>query len=362
MEGNCSCGRQNDIIRYKGGIIIDKIYGVALIGCGQMGAVHMDHIYYKDNVSVKCVCDKIESRAIGFQKRYGSERIETDAIRAICYDDIDIVIIATYPSTHLELLKCCLEHNKHVICEKPITTNLADGEQFVKLVKNNPNCKVLIGHILRHNKTYNTVAQMIRNDAIGNPIIIRMAQNHHTMNWDRYLELIKETSPVIDCGVHYMDVMQWFTGEKIVKVSGIGSRTENDIPKDKYNYGLVTAQLSGGSVGYYEAGWANTMSSDNLKEFVGPKGSIKIIYKKDRQTHQEEGDLIEYYKYPEKKYEMINIQSERKPTDVQFDHLISMIEHDTPAFPDIDEVFESFKVTLKADKIIKDSLHDWGNL
>ena len=170
------------------------------------------------------------------------------------------------------------------------------------------------------------------------------------------MELIKETSPRIDCGVHYMDVMEWFTGERITDVSGIGSRTESDVPQDKYNYGLVTVRMSGGSVGFYEAGWSNTMSSENLKEFIGPKGRIKIIYQKDRQTHQEEGDLIEYYKYPEKKYEIINIQSERKPTDVQFDYLIDMIENNTPAFPSIDDVFESFKITLEADRIIKESL------
>ena len=194
---------------------------------------------------------------------------------------------------------------------------------------------------------------MIKNGAIGSPIIIRMSQNHHTMNWERYLELIKETSPIIDCGVHYIDVMQWFTGENIVDVNGIGQRTESDVPEDKYNYGLITVKLSGGSIGYYEAGWSNSMSSDNLKEFVGPKGRIKIIYREGRQTHQEEGDLIEYYKYPERTYEMINVVSNRKPTDAQFDHLVKMIEENVSAQPDIDDVFSSFEIALKADAALK---------
>ncbi len=330
-----------------------KVYGVALIGCGQMGAVHLEHIYYKDNVNIKCVCDLNAEKAELFKRRFGAERTETDIAQCVSAPDVDIVIIATYPSTHLEILKICVENKKHVICEKPIATNRADGEEFVRLVKDNPECKVLIGHILRHNHTYKIVADMIQSGAIGSPMIMRMAQNHHTMNWERYLALIKETSPIIDCGVHYMDVMQWFSGEKIVSVSGIGQRTEADVPEDKYNYGLITVKLSGGSVGYYEAGWSNTMSSDNLKEFIGPKGSIKIIYRKDRQTHQEEGDLIEYYKYPEKKYEIINVESERKPTDLQFDCLVDMIEKGAEAVPTIDEVFASFDITLRADDYIR---------
>lgn len=332
-----------------------KPYGVALIGCGQMGAAHMENIYYKENVHIRSVCDVNAEKARLFMKKYNADRMETDVSRCIRDDGVDIVICAAWPSAHLDILRECLAHGKHVLCEKPITTNLADGEEFVRLVKENPSCKVLVGHILRHNHTYNLVADMIHNGAIGRPVVLRMAQNHHTMNWERYLELIRETSPIIDCGVHYIDVMQWFTGEKITKISGIGLRTEPDVPEGKYNYGLITVRLSGGSVGYYEAGWSNTMSSDNFKEFIGPRGRIRIIYRKDRQTHQEEGDLIEYYKYPEKTYEMINIEGKRKPTDAQFDCLVRMIEENAPANPTIDEVFDSFRLAVEADQIIRKS-------
>lgn len=330
-----------------------KIYRVALIGCGQMGAVHLENIYYKENVQISCVCDLNLQKAEIFKRKYNAQRITDDIDSCIKSKDVDIVICATYPSSHLDILRKCIDAGKHLVCEKPITTNLNDGREFVRLVKENPHIKVLVGHILRHNRTYQKAAEMIKGGAIGSPIIMRMSQNHHTMNWDRYLELIKQTSPIIDCGVHYLDVMQWFTGEKITEVNGIGQRTEEDVPEDKYNYGLITVKLSGGSIGFYEAGWANSMSSDNLKEFVGPKGRIRIIYREGRQTHQEEGDLIEYYKYPERTYEMINVVSNRKPTDVQFDRLISMIENGALAEPSIDDVLSSFEIALKADVLIR---------
>ncbi|MDD6485144.1 MAG: Gfo/Idh/MocA family oxidoreductase [Clostridiales bacterium] len=328
-----------------------KTYKTALIGCGQMGAVHMEHIYYKENIEISCVCDTNPKRAAEFMRRYGARRIETDPKK--CIEDADIVIIATYPSSHLSLLRLCLNEGKHVICEKPIAQNREDGEEFVELVKAHPECKVLVGYILRHNHTYKKAAQMIRSGAIGKPVIMRMAQNHHTMDWARYLRLIKESSPVIDCGVHYMDVMQWFTGERIEEVSAIGARTEADVPPGRYNYGLVTVKMSGGSIGYYEAGWSNTMSSENLKEFIGPKGRIRITYQKDRVQNSEEGDLIEYYKYPEKEYISINVNCDRKPAGEQLDYLIEMIEHDIPAVPQMDEVAQSFKAVLDADECIR---------
>ncbi|MBR2860853.1 MAG: Gfo/Idh/MocA family oxidoreductase [Clostridia bacterium] len=330
-----------------------KIHNIALIGCGQMGAAHLDDIYFKENVCITYVCDLDVQRAELFKRKYNAKSIITDYKECIAKDDVDIVICATYPSTHLDILKECIKHNKNLLCEKPITSDLESGKEFVRLVKENPQIKVLIGHILRHNTTYNMVRDMIFDGAIGSPIIMRMAQNHHTMNWQKYLGLIKETSPLVDCGVHYIDVMRWFTGAEIVSVSGVGLRTDEEVPKDKCNYALMTAKLSDGSVGYYEVGWANTMSSDNLKEFIGPKGRIKLVYRKDRQTHQEEGDLIEYYKYPEKTYQLINVDSKRKPTGKQLDCLIDMIENGADANPTIDEVWRSFEIAQEADAIIR---------
>ena len=277
-------------------------YNVALIGCGQMGAAHLDDIYYKENVKVTYVCDLSSDRAEIFKRKYNAEHTISDYRECIAKPDVDIVIAATYPSTHLAILKECIAHGKHLICEKPIAADIEEGREFVKLVKENPQIKVLVGYILRHNTTYNKVRKMIKSGAIGSPVIMRMVQNHHTMNWQKYLNLIKEASPIVDCGVHYIDVMRWFTGAEVTEVSGVGLRTDEQVPEDRFNYGIMTAKLSDGSGGYYEAGWANTMSSDNLKEFVGPKGRIRLVYRKDRQTHQEEGDLIEYYKYPEKQY------------------------------------------------------------
>lgn len=331
----------------------DNRYGVALIGCGQMGAAHLDDIHCKDNVILRYVCDINKDRAYDFMHRYHAQKFTVDYLECITDPEVDIVIIATYPSTHLMILKECLKNKKHVLCEKPMTTTLEEAEQFAELVNANPDCKVLVGHILRHNITYNRVRQMIQDDAIGSPLIMRMVQNHHTMDWNKYLSLIKDTSPLIDCGVHYIDVMQWFTGSKISSVSGIGLRNEPDVPIDKCNYELMTVTLEDGSIGYYEVGWSNTMSSDNLKEFVGPKGRIRIVYRKDRTSHQEEGDMIEYYRYPEKTYEIININSKRKPTGAQLDWLITMISENAPAKPTMDEVLEAFRLAVKADAIIR---------
>lgn len=326
-----------------------KNYNIVLIGCGHMGEDHIKEIYYKENATIYGVVDINEEKAKNFCRKYEAASWSADYHKYLEDPHVNIVIICTYPSTHLQILKECIKHNKHVICEKPITDNLDDGREFVDLVKK-ARVKVLIGHILRHNKSYIRIKDIIRNGLIGSPIIMRIVQNHHTLHWSKYRNLINETSPLIDCGVHYMDIMRWFTGAEPVSVSGVSARTEEDIDKGKFNYEMAILKFNDGSTGYYEVGWGHTVSFADLKEFIGPKGRIKLTYQKDRTSNKEEGDLIEFYRYPEKVYETININCLRKPTGDQFNYLIRMIEENIESNPSIDDVFKAFEISVTADK------------
>ncbi|MEW8956313.1 Gfo/Idh/MocA family protein [Clostridium sp.] len=333
---------------------MDKIYNVVVIGCGHIASAHLDDIYYRENINIYGVVDIKEERAHLFKRKYNADSYDTNYIKYLKDPLVDIVIICTYPSSHLEILESSLNHNKHVLCEKPIATNIDDGTKFLNLVKTSPS-KVLVGHILRHNSSYMKIKELIDKGILGNPLIIRMIQNHHTMDWEKYLSLIKDTSPIVDCGVHYIDIARWVTSEEITSVSGICQRTEPSVPLDKYNYGMINMRLSGGSVAFYEAGWGNTISSNNVKEFIGPKGRLKLIHQRDRLYNKEEGDLIEYYDYESNKYEMINIHCKCKPTYNQLLMLIDMIENNIEGTPTMDEVFTSFCISLKAHEAITEN-------
>lgn len=321
-----------------------------------MGMQHLKAIAKSDCINIRCVCDVDEKRALSFKNTYNADCHTTDAYSAISDPDTDIVIIATYPSSHPELVELCVKFGKHMILEKPIAQNMESGKKIIELIKNNPQCKMLVGYILRHNDTYKKVADMIHGGAIGFPIVMRMVQNHKADDWEKYKRLILETSPIVDCGVHYADVMRWFTGAEIEDVSGVGLCSEPDLPKGKYNYGIMTVRLTDGSVGYYEAGWGRAIKTDFFKEFIGPKGRIRITYCTLRKEDADKGNLIEYYSYEDDKEEQINVAYTEKPTLIQLMALIDMIENDAVYHPTVDDVWQSFSNTLKADKIISDSL------
>jgi predicted dehydrogenase len=86
-------------------------------------------------------------------------------------------------------------------------------------------------------------------------------------------------SPIVDCGVHYVDVMCQMTGARPVKVSAIGARLSDELKPGMYNYGQLQVTFDDGSVGWYEAGWGPMMSEVAffVKDVIGPKGCASIV-------------------------------------------------------------------------------------
>ena len=268
---------------------------------------------------------------------------------------MEIVIIATYTDTHFAILRDCLLHGKHVICEKPIATNLDDAREFVRLVKES-HCKVSVSHVLRYNRSYRKIKEMIDAGEIGELRMVRMNQSHHAGEeghpWDRFIRLMQDCPPLIDCGVHYADVIQWFAESPIVAVSGFSSKVDEDAPCD--NYQVMLMELANGCRGYYEVGWSNNISSNNDKDFIGTKGHITLTMAQNRTDGINDKDRICVYYGDERKPDVImDYDSVYKDMYGQYLNLIDMIENDAEGVVPIDAVYTSFRTVVLAYEAIK---------
>ena len=330
--------------------MMKKTYGVMLVGCGHIGMEHLMDIYYRPNIRVVAVVDTNIEKAKEAALRCNAKVFGTD-YRAFLQDEsVDIVVVATYTDTHLEIVRECLAHHKHVLCEKPIGLDLEEGKDFLQLVKNAKE-KVLVSHVLRHNRSYQIIKELIDNGEIGELRFLRMVQNHHAMNWQRYCRLMEDCSPAMDCGVHYFDLAQWLANSPIIRVNGFGTKTQPDAPQK--NQTLVTFTMENGCTGFYEAGWGQSIRSSNEKEFIGTKGRITLEMRANRLQDGEEGDLITLYQSETGTYQTINVQTKYKNMYSQMETLIQMIEENTPGTPTIDQVFSAFTVSLAANKAVE---------
>ena len=326
-----------------------KHYGILLIGCGHIGLQHLSDIYYRDNILIEAVTDIDPERARKAARLFGAKRWSTDYKEFLKDDNINIVIIATYTDSHLSILRDCIKYEKHVLCEKPIASNLEDGKRFVELVKHSQT-KVLVAHILRHNHSYKKIKELIDSGSIGELRLIRMSQNHHALNWERYCRLMNDCSPTLDCGVHYYDIVQWISGSDITEVMGISTKTQDDAPCD--NYSVVQFRTENGCIGYYESGWGQSIRAFNEKEFIGTKGRITLRLLAQRAEDTEEGDLITVFHSETGQYELVNVKSVYNNMYGQITCLIDMIENKCEATPNIDAVYKAFRVAVAAENAL----------
>jgi predicted dehydrogenase len=192
----------------------------------------------------------------------------------------DAVCISTYPDTHEAFAVKAFEKGCHVFMEKPIADSVT-GAELVAAAAKAAGKKLVVGYILRHHPSWIKFIDIAQE--LGKPLVMRMNLNQqsHGYMWDVHRNLMKSLSPIVDCGVHYIDVMCQMTRSKPLSVTAIGARLTNDIPEGNYNYGQLQIRFEDGSVGWYEAGWGPMMSETAffVKDVIGPKGCVSIIAK-----------------------------------------------------------------------------------
>lgn len=156
-----------------------------------------------------------------------------------------------------------------------------EGAERVAAVAQKTGKKLVVGYILRHHPSWEKFVEL--SHELGKPLVMRMNLNQqsHGIMWDVHRNLMKSLSPIVDCGVHYIDVMCQMTRSKPLQVTAIGARLTNDIADTNYNYGQLQIRFEDGSVGWYEAGWGPMMSETAffIKDVIGPKGCVSIVAK-----------------------------------------------------------------------------------
>jgi len=203
----------------------------------------------------------------------------------------DLASINTYSDTHADYAVAALEQGADVFVEKPLATTVADAERVVAAARSNGR-KLVVGYILRHHPSWVRLIAEARK--LGGPYVFRMNLNQQSdgVNWRTHKMLMETTSPIVDCGVHYVDVMCQITDAKAVEVRGMGLRLSDEIAPDMYNYGHFQVLFEDGSLAWYEASWGPMISDQAffVKDVMTPKGSVSIVVNpgaksQDHETH-----------------------------------------------------------------------------
>jgi predicted dehydrogenase len=257
---------------------MNKPLRVLVAGCGNMGASHARAYHKMPEFEIVGLVSRGPDSRGRLSRELGGLPEFADYHEALKATKPDVVSVNTYPGTHAPYTRAALEAGCHVFTEKPLAETVDDAQGLIDLARERKR-KLVIGYILRVHPAWMKFVELAR--GLGKPLVMRMNLNQQSSGamWTTHRNLMESMSPIVDCGVHYVDVMCQMTGAKPVRVAAIGARLTDDLKPGMYNYGHLHVVFDDGSVGWYEAGWGPMMSEVAffVKDVIGPKGAVSIV-------------------------------------------------------------------------------------
>ena len=193
-------------------------YGVAIIGVGNIAINHLEgYLYLKDRCEVKVICDMFKDKAIEFKEKHNLNcEVVEDYKTLLERADIDIVSICLPPSVHKDVTCDFLEHNKHVLCEKPMASSLIEAKAMLDSMEKS---KALLSIVSqnRFKKDTMKIKKMLDDNVFGRIIYTRVnsmwyrGDNYYNLWWRGTWE--KEGGGcTLNHSVHQIDIMGWLLG------------------------------------------------------------------------------------------------------------------------------------------------------
>src|SRR6478672_5860114 len=195
----------------------------AVFGTGFMGRVHTEGIRRLGNVEVAAVAASSDEKARKFGEEIGVSRTTGDYRTVLNDREIDAVHICTPNALHFPMAKAALEAGKHVICEKPLATSVAEASALVALA-----AKTKLRNATFHNLRYYPMVQQMRRmreaGDIGEVLVLQGTYSQdwllYDTDWNWRIDS-KANGPsrcMADIGSHWCDMAEHVTGQRITSL------------------------------------------------------------------------------------------------------------------------------------------------
>jgi len=193
---------------------------VGVIGCGRIGIVHLGAITKAPGVKPVIVSNPTVSKAEAAASTFGVPRFAADAMDVITDPDVDAVWICSPSSFHADQIKACAANGKHVFCEKPLATDLAETVEAINAC-NEAGVKLMTGLQRRFDPNFRRVRTAVENKEVGQPIMIKLCSRDPSPPPFEYVQ--GGGGIFADMAVHDLDMSRFLAGEDPIDILAIGS-------------------------------------------------------------------------------------------------------------------------------------------
>lgn len=241
---------------------------IALIGFGRIGQMHYQLIQQLPGLNVKYVVDPVV--------RHDIEITPLDKLQQVLTDpDISGVAIATSSDAHLELIELCMQHQKNIFCEKPISYDVGKLKSLKQKLLHHK-ARLQVGLNRRFDKDFSELKARIQQGEIGDIRIIKITNRDPKRP---ELEFVKRSGGLLyDFVIHDFDMLNYLTGKTVTDIAIQGDalielqlQQLNDI-----DTAIIHLKLSDGSLAIIDVSRESGVGYDQRIEIHGATGLLKV--------------------------------------------------------------------------------------
>ncbi|HUE82639.1 MAG TPA: Gfo/Idh/MocA family oxidoreductase [Pyrinomonadaceae bacterium] len=272
---------------------------IGVIGLGIMGEQYVRVYSANPLCTVTAICNRNPDRLNEVGDKWGIKARYSDYREMLDSDLFEAVCVATPDFAHYQPAKAALMAGKHVLCEKPFTTDLSEADELVALSRSLPRQKLQVAFNHRWLSSYHHGFVSISQGEIGKPLVGYARKNDTIYVPTEMLNWAHKTTPIHFLGAHDIDLMRWYMDSEPIEVHAYGTKgvlTARGID----TYDIIQAQIkfASGSFATVESAWIYPNSFptivDSFVEIVGSNGHLHF----DRKRESIEISTEQRFSYP----------------------------------------------------------------
>ena len=261
---------------------------IGIVGAGLIGDAHASAIAELNDQKVVAIAEPVDTQREALAAKYAIPRAYRSWEELVADDSIDIVYIGAPNHLHLPIAVAAMSSGKHVVCEKPLARNVAEGRAMVEASERTGR-KLFIALNHRFWAPNQRVKQLIDAGEIGKPFLAvstfignEFARMDDPANWKGTREKAGG-GVVIDNGTHMIDLLRWWLGDAIAVTARCGRLAISAANKEEDTAALAIEFKNGAlaelslTFGARYSAWPKGFCGAAIRtEIFGLDGALKV--------------------------------------------------------------------------------------
>jgi predicted dehydrogenase len=195
-------------------IVKSKQIRIGIVGFGEWGPNHVRNFARLPNARVMGIVDRRTERLRAARQQFKGIPTFSSPKELLDGAPVDALVVATPTSTHAEIVRTALERGIHVLCEKPLCSDLEQGQELVRLA-DSKHLVLMVGHVFLFNSGIVKLRQLIREKEVG-------AVHYLACRRTNLGPIREDVNAVWDLASHDVSIANYLLGALPEKVSAIG--------------------------------------------------------------------------------------------------------------------------------------------